>query len=63
MRRTWKVAFGIVSFGLLFAPLASAGGPGAHPPIVIQSDADFSNCACVTGGDGSQASPFVIGPW
>jgi hypothetical protein len=30
---------------------------------VIHSDADFSACACVTGGDGSAANPFVIGPW
>jgi hypothetical protein len=30
---------------------------------VIQSDADFNTCACVTGGEGSLANPFVIGPW
>src|SRR6266851_5447781 len=33
-----------------------------HPPIVIQSDADFVNCACVTSGMGTQANPYVIGP-
>jgi hypothetical protein len=63
MNRIWNIALGILLFGLLLVPGASAGGPSAHPPIVIQSDADFSNCTCVTGGDGSQPHPFIIGPW
>jgi hypothetical protein len=57
------IVFGIVLFDLVFTPLARAGGPPNHSPIVIQSDADFNNCTCLTGGDGSQANPFVIGPW
>jgi hypothetical protein len=42
---------------------ASPVSATAHAAIVIQSDADFVNCGCVTGGDGSQAKPYVIGPW
>jgi parallel beta-helix repeat protein len=61
---TSRHALRILLFGLfLKAACAWAGAFGAHAPIVIQSDADFANCACVTGGDGSQANPFIIGPW
>jgi hypothetical protein len=35
----------------------------SHSPITIQSNSDFSNCACVTSGMGTQANPYVIGPW
>jgi len=63
MHRTLTVAFGILLFASVLSLPANAGGPPSHSPIVIQSDADFSNSACVTGGDGSQANPFVIGPW
>ena len=57
------VVFGILLFALVLTSSANAGGAPNHSPIVIRSDADFSNCACVSGGDGSQANPFVIGPW
>ena len=63
MHRMLTVVFGIPLFALVLAPSASAGGPPNHSPIVIRNDADFSNCTCVMGGDGSQANPFVIGPW
>jgi hypothetical protein len=63
MHRIWNVVLCILLSGVVVVQGASAGGPGAHPPIVIQSDADFSNCFCVTSGDGSQANPFIIGPW
>ena len=63
MRRSWNLVFGILLFGVLYAQDVSAGGPIAHAAIVIQSDGDFTGCACVTGGDGSQANPFIIGPW
>jgi hypothetical protein len=42
---------------------ASSVNALAHAPIVIQGDADFVNCGCVTGGDGTQAKPYIIGPW
>lgn len=52
-----------LSAGLLL-PVRAGGATGnAHAPIVIQSDADFTNCACVTSGTGTTASPFTIGPW
>jgi nitrous oxidase accessory protein NosD len=51
--------------GVLFAlpaGLASAG-TGGHAAIAITSDAGFASCGCVTAGNGTAASPFVIGPW
>jgi len=41
---------------------APTGGT-AHAPILIESDADFAACNCVVGGNGTQASPYIIGPW
>jgi parallel beta-helix repeat protein len=59
-----SLALRIFPFALFLMPaFARAGNVGGHAPIVIQSDADFANCACVTSGDGSQANPFIIGPW
>lgn len=51
--------------GLLFAvpAVASSAGTGGHAAITITSDAGFSACGCVTSGNGSAASPYVIGPW
>src|SRR6516162_141612 len=63
MHRTLAVAFGILLLASVASVPANAGGPPSHSPIVIQSDADFNTCACVTGGEGSLANPFVIGPW
>lgn len=63
MHRTFTVAFGILMLTSILSLSANAGGPPSHSPIVIRHDADFSTCACVTGGDGSAANPFVIGPW
>ncbi len=62
MSRGWSVAVTLLLFAVL-APIAHAGGPPAHAPIVIQSDTDFSACACVTGGSGTTADPYIIGPW
>jgi parallel beta-helix repeat protein len=36
---------------------------GSHAPIVITNDSDLQACSCVTGGSGTIAEPFVIGPW
>lgn len=45
---------------IALAPLtARAGG---HAPILIQSDSDFAACECVSSGNGTAASPYVIGP-
>lgn len=35
---------------------------GSNAPIVIVTDSDFQSCGCVTGGSGSTADPYVIGP-
>ena len=59
MRPSWVIVVGV----LLSAVAARAGGPPAHAPIVIQSDADFAACGCVTGGSGTTSNPYVIGPW
>lgn len=46
---------------LLFS--SSAWGGGQTPSgLVIQSDADFVSCGCVSSGSGSKADPYVIGP-
>jgi parallel beta-helix repeat protein len=64
MMLTSSVVLRVLLCGLFFCPaFARASNVGGHAPIVIQSDADFANCACVKGGDGSQANPFIIGPW
>ena len=53
----------------LGAPVAASAGIGQHAAITITSDSDFtapgsaSGCACVTAGNGTPASPYVIGPW
>jgi hypothetical protein len=51
--------------GLVLVPLAQAGhgDGGQHGPIVIRSDADFAGCGCVVSGSGTNASPYIIGPW
>jgi parallel beta-helix repeat protein len=54
----------VLAVGLFLTPGYGAGGGGnAHAPIVIQSDADFTTCGCVLGGDGTPANPYAVGPW
>jgi hypothetical protein len=73
LRPTWLVKGNAVP-RLLFVALATGmalvvSGPSSgaslpqHAAITISSDADFTACACVTGGLGTASSPFVIGPW
>ncbi len=51
------------------APVAAGADTGQHAAITITSDSDFTapgssaGCACVTAGNGTSASPYVIGPW
>ena len=51
------------------APMAASAGTGQHGAITITSNSDFTapgstiGCACVTAGNGTAASPYVIGPW
>ena len=49
----------------VFCLLVSALGQNvnSHSPISIQSNSDFTNCACVMSGTGTSNNPYVIGPW
>lgn len=50
--------------GLLSLSLSAVGqNVNAHNPITIQTNSDFTNCSCVGSGMGTQANPYVIGPW
>ena len=48
---------------LSLAVSAAAQNVNSHNPISIQSNSDFTNCSCVVSGMGTQANPYVIGPW
>jgi parallel beta-helix repeat protein len=53
----------IVVAALTLAGTGVAAAQGAaHSSIVIQSDSDFFSCNCLTSGNGSTSSPYVIGP-
>jgi hypothetical protein len=64
MRRL-LVLLATLTAGVLFALPAVPGlaGTGGHAAITISSNADFATCGCVTSGNGTAASPYVIGPW
>ena len=64
MRRL-LVVLSTLTAGVLFALPAAPGsaGTGGHAAITINSNADFATCGCVTSGNGTAASPYVIGPW
>jgi parallel beta-helix repeat protein len=47
---------------LALCGFALGGNANQHTPIVIQSDQDFLNCACLASGSGSPSDPYVIGP-
>jgi hypothetical protein len=49
--------------GLGLVPAVAARAASGHGPVKITSDADFNTCGCVTGGDGTAANPYVIGPY
>jgi hypothetical protein len=56
----------LAGLALTLSLVATATGGGSlpkHAPIHIASDADFTACGCVVSGNGSQATPYVIGPW
>ena len=66
MRRLFVVPFTVIAtalFTALFAAPAPAFADGGHAAITVTSNADFSTCSCVTSGNGTEASPFVIGPF
>lgn len=57
----------VIAVLLVAAPLAAGQLPDAylyHPPIVIESDADFDDPASgVVAGDGTEDDPYVIEGW
>jgi hypothetical protein len=65
MRRLIALPLALAGLTLFAYPAAPAfaTGAAAHSAITITSNADFSACGCVTGGNGTAASPFIIGPW
>ncbi len=66
---TLTVALVVLSVAVSGVVFASSMTGGNHDPINIQSDNDFttigstSGCSCVSFGKGTQAEPFLIGPW
>jgi hypothetical protein len=60
MKRFAQVTLACV---FLLSLSAVAQNVNSHNPISIQSNSDFNNCACITSGMGTQANPYVIGPW
>ena len=65
MRHLLSVPLTLAAMTLFAFPAAPAHATGAapHAAITITSNAGFSACSCVTSGNGTAASPFVIGPW
>ena len=57
------VAVLLVAGVLAYRPAAVRAANGSHSPIVIASDSDFQVCNCLTGGSGTTADPYVVGPW
>ena len=64
MRRL-LVLLSTLTAGILFAlpVVPGSAGTGGHAAITITSNTDFATCGCVTSGNGTAASPFIIGPW
>ena len=52
----------ILASGLFLVHANSAHAGSGHAPIFIQSDSDFTSCACVSRGSGTTADPYIIGP-
>lgn len=64
MKRLLALPFALAIATLFALPaIPASAGTGAHAAITITSNADFTTCGCVTSGNGTAASPYVIGPW
>jgi hypothetical protein len=59
----FSVGVGVLALTLGLAGSATGASLPKHAPINIASDSDFLTCSCVVSGDGTQAAPYVIGPW
>ena len=55
------VAGALAAAAVLFS--AAPASAVSHAAITITSDANFLSCGCVTGGSGTAADPYIIGPW
>jgi hypothetical protein len=68
-KNVWRRAAQSMGMLAIVALLVYAGGvpavaaTGKHAAIVIQSDADFASCGCMTSGSGTTTDPYIIGPW
>jgi hypothetical protein len=62
VKRALLVAAGLVSAAVMFTG-GPAGAAGSHAAITITTNKDFTTCGCVTAGNGTASSPYVIGPW
>ncbi len=63
MKQFGRVLVAILAgYGLLSVPTAGQN-VNSHSPITIQSDSDFTGCTCVVSGTGTEADPYIIGPW
>jgi hypothetical protein len=64
MRRLLIVPLILMTTAMFAFPATSAlAGTSGHAAITITSNAGFATCGCVTSGNGTAASPFIIGPW
>ena len=64
MRRLLAVyltAMATAIFAIHVAP--ALAGTSNHAAVTITSNAGFTTCGCVSSGNGTAASPFIIGPW
>jgi hypothetical protein len=58
----------VIAAAVVLATLVLGGGSagaaaGQHAAITITTNKGFTTCACVTSGNGTASSPYVIGPW
>src|SRR5438105_5905177 len=52
----------VVLVAMLSLSVGVTHASGGHAPIVIQSNSDFTSCACVASGSGTTTNPYIIGP-
>jgi hypothetical protein len=52
----------IGSCGVGAAGVAEAAAAG-HAPVTVNGNAGFAGCGCVTSGNGTPSSPYVVGPY
>jgi hypothetical protein len=53
----------LLSFGSCAVGAEVAGAASSHGPVTVIGNGGFAGCHCVTSGNGTPASPYVIGPY